>query len=46
VNPTPDQCIECDSSTNELCPICENPVCEECYDDHLDEYHGTGGDDF
>lgn len=29
-------CIDCAVETEDFCPECEEPVCDSCFDDHLD----------
>ena len=42
-----DRCEECGNLIfDEVgCDICGNSICINCIDDHLEEYHGTGGDE-
>lgn len=41
------RCCMCgdDYSDESSCEICGDDVCEPCMDDHVEEYHGTGGDE-
>ncbi len=38
-------CSECDEPTNLDCDVCGDDICDQCIDDHMEDYHGTGGDD-
>ena len=37
-------CVECESMTNEVCPLCDEAVCDTCYDDHIDADYAEQGE--
>jgi hypothetical protein len=39
-------CSECDNDTNTTCDVCGDNICEVCIDNHMEEYHGSGGDEY
>lgn len=41
------ECADCGEATGEdqFCDVCGDDVCEMCMDTHLEDYHGSGGDD-
>jgi len=39
------ECDECSDPTDITCDVCGDDLCASCMDDHLEEYHGTGGDE-
>jgi hypothetical protein len=43
-----ENCSGCDEpiGDNEVCDVCSDPVCGYCLDDHMEEYHGSGGDEW
>ena len=39
-------CDMCGDYSDMECNICGDDICsEDCMDDHLEEYHGSGGDE-
>ena len=38
-------CSECGDPTDITCDVCDDDLCPDCMDDHMEEYHGSGGDE-
>lgn len=44
----PKSCTGCGMPVGEHdnCEVCDDEVCGYCMDDHMEEYHGSGGDEW
>jgi hypothetical protein len=44
----PAKCLNCDEPVGDFdsCEICDEEICGYCLDDHMEEYHGSGGDEW
>jgi hypothetical protein len=42
-----EECADCGDTVGEdsMCDVCLDNICEMCMDSHIEDYHGSGGDD-
>jgi hypothetical protein len=39
------QCAHCVDPADLQCDICNEDVCPQCMDDHVEQFHGFGGEE-